>query len=119
MPDAQSAPARATSVFTAASIAGTSASSDQIAIDMHDGEELVLVDGSPDRARGLERVDRAVIVEVHQRRAECLADLIAAMSVHALDEQLGECARHMMRDDVVPVGQSSPRVAAYRIPLSR
>src|SRR5262249_2465716 len=88
---------------------------DQIAIDMHDGEELVLVDGrSPDRARGLERVDRAIIVEVHQRRAECLADLIAAMTVHALDEQLGGRARRMMRDDVVPVGQSSPAWASAK-----
>jgi hypothetical protein len=66
---------------------------------MHDGEELVLVDGrSPDRAHWFERVDRAIIVEVHQRRAECLADLIAAMTVHALDEQLGGHARRMMRD---------------------
>src|SRR5262245_42294883 len=40
---------------------------------------------SPDRACVLERVDSAIIVEVHQRRAECLADLIAAMTVHALD----------------------------------
>jgi hypothetical protein len=76
---------------------------------MHHREEVVLVDRRcRDLARGFEHVDRAVMMEFGQGRAERFPQFVRPLTAQPFDEQFEQRARIRCCDDVLLVAQSSP-----------